>query len=161
METKVHEIEEEPIRGLGSGPNSNGPANRPEVVEVPDIDPRQWLQSDDSAIVGYVNTRAGRLKIAALTEVESDQIRKGSEKPLFPGKNNSAKRIDLKTLRLLTATYSLNKAYKDTPGFQPLLPNELEKKLAGEVTSIVNAISKLSGYTEEEDESLNNFLQVS
>jgi hypothetical protein len=128
---------------------------------IEDIDPRDWLTSDDSAVIGYVNTRAGRLKIAALTESETDMIRKGSEKLINPGKPNSGKRIDLKKLRVLTASQSINKANKDRPGYIPLMPDDLEKKLAGEITAIVNAISKLSGYGEEEEDTLNTFLQVS
>lgn len=138
--------------------SSNGVAD---VVPVEDIDPRQWLTSDDSAVIGYVNTRAGRLKIAALTEAETDKVRKGAEKPINPGKPNQGKRVDLKLLRTLTACASLNKAYAGRPNFIPMMPNELEAKLAGEITAIVNEIAKLSGYTEDEEESLPTFLQLS
>jgi len=132
-----------------------------EVAVVEDIDPRQWLTSDDSAVIGYVNTRAGRLRIAALTESETDRVRKGAEKPINPGKPSMGKRVDLKLLRTLTACESLNKAYRGRPGFQPMMPSELESKLAGEITAIVNEIAKLSGYSEEEEESLPTFLQLS
>lgn len=121
---------------------------------IEDIDPRQWLTSDDSSVIGYVNTRAGRLKIAALTEAESDLVRKGSEKPTNPGKPNSSRKINMKLLRTLTVCMSLNKAY---PGSN-ITPAELEIKLAGEITSIVSEIGKLSGYTEEEEENLSTFL---
>jgi hypothetical protein len=129
----------------------------PEKVAIEDIDPRHWLESDDGAVTGFVNTRAGRLKIAALTEAETDQVRRGSEKPINPGNPKSGKRIDLKKLRTLTVCVSLNKAH---PGSN-IMPDELEKKLSGEITMIVNEISKLSGYSEEEEENLNNFLQTS
>lgn len=132
-----------------------------QAVEQEDIDPGTWLSSEDSEVIGYVTTRAGRLKIAALTEAETDRIRKGSERPINPGKANSGKRVDLKMLRLLTATESINKANKNRPGFTPIMWSQLDKKLSGEITSIVNEISKLSGYSEEEEENLNNFLQLS
>lgn len=138
--------------------------SNPAVEEVPtvqDIDPRQWLTSDDSAVVGYVTTRAGRLKIAALTESETDRVRKGAEKPINPAKPHLGKRVDLKLLRTLTACASLNKAYAGTQGFIAMMPSELEAKLAGEITAIVNEIAKLSGYSEEEEESLPTFLQLS
>ena len=142
--------EEEPIRVTSSG----------RVLPPPpvDINPREWLDSDDSAIIGYVQTRIGRLKIAALTEEESDTIRKGSERPINPGKTNSGKKIDLKRLRVLTVAASLNKAYKDQ-GIV-ISPDEVQRKLTGEVTSIVQKISELSGYKEEEDdaESVTGFL---
>src|SRR6266516_5629810 len=140
MDTKNLESEEEF--------NTNGAPKEPESVE--DIDPRKWLTADDSAIVGRVKTRAGYLKVAALTEAETDHIRKGSEKWINPGKQSLGKRVDLKTLRLLTACESINKAHLGVPGYIPIMPTELDKKLAGEITSIVNQITKLSGYTEEE-----------
>lgn len=132
-----------------------------EVAQVEDIDPRQWLTSDDSAVIGYVNTRAGRLRIAALTEAETDRVRKGAEKPINPGKPNMGKKVDLKLLRTLTACASLNKAYAGRANYQPMMPSELEAKLAGEITAIVNEIAKLSGYSEDEEESLPTFLQLS
>lgn len=150
-------------RVAGSGPATDDQEEEKvsQSVEQEDIDPRSWLQSEDSEIIGYVNTRAGKLKIAALTEAETDRIRKGSEKPINPGKPNSGKRVDLKLLRLLTATESINKANKGRPGYVPVMWSELDRKLSGEITSIVNEISKLSGYSEEEEENLNNFLHLS
>lgn len=138
--------------------NTNG-ANEPTPVQ--DIDPRTWLQSQDELIIGRVKTRAGFIKIAALTEAETDKVRKAAERPINPGKPQLGNKIDLKRLRTNTACESINKANAGVPGYQPIVPNELERKLSGEITSIVNQISKLSGYTEEEEESLTTFLQVS
>jgi hypothetical protein len=128
-----------------------------------DIDPRQWLQHEDNLVVDYVLTRAGRLKIAALTESENDNVRKAAEKPRNPGKPQLGKEINLKLLRLWTIAFSLNKAY----GYWGT-PNELtadaiikNNKLAGEITTIVTKITEISGYKEEGSESASSFLSFS
>lgn len=136
------------------------PGIAPEDIE--DIDPNQWLSHDDNLVVDYVVTRAGRLKVAALTENENDSVRKLSEKHRNPGKPQMGKEVNLKQLRLWTVAYSLNKAYNYWQ-----TPNELtadliarNNKLAGEITSIVSKITEISGYKEEE-QSPSTFLSIS
>lgn len=121
----------------------------PEDVE--DIDPGQWLQHDDSLVVDYVVTRAGRLKIAALNENEQDSVRKLSERPRQPGRPQVGKEINLKLLRLWTVAYSLNKAYNYVGTSNELSAESISRnnKLSGEITYIVNRISELSGYKED------------
>ncbi len=130
--------------------------------DVEDIDPGQWLRHDDSLVVDYVVTRAGRLKIAALDEDDQDNIRRQAEKLRNPGRPQMGKDIKLKLLRLWTVAFSLNKAYNYWG-----TPNELSadiigknKKLSGEITTIVARISEISGY-KEDGTPASSFLSVS
>jgi hypothetical protein len=127
-----------------------------------DIDPRQWLTHDTSVVTTSVKTMAGRLKIAALDEKETEAARKFAEKPHNPGRPNGPKDINLTKLRCATVAISLNKAYGWTNTPQQINPDEVQKKLSGEITTIVAAISKLSGYEEDEkDEDPGTWFQVS
>lgn len=132
----------------------------PEDVE--DIDPRQWLQHDDALVVDYVFTRAGRLKVAALSENEQDAVRKQAEKYRNPGRPQMGKDINLKALRLWTVAFSLNKAYGYTGTSNELTADLISRnnKLSGEITTIVNKITEISGYKEEGNSS-STFLSVS
>jgi hypothetical protein len=133
-----------------------------DIENVEDIDPSQWLSHDDSLVIDYVVTLAGRLKVAALDENDQDAVRKQAEKLRSPGRPQLGKDINLKLLRLWTIAYSLNKAY----GYWGT-PHELSadmiarnKKLSGEITVIVNKISEISGY-KEDGSSAASFLSVS
>ena len=122
------------------------------VVEE-DIDPRQWLTHDTSTVTTTVQTMAGRLKIAALDEKETEAARKFAEKPSNPGRPNGPKDINLTKLRCATVALSLNKAYGYTNTPNQIQPDEIQRKLSGEITTIVEAISKLSGYQEDNQDS--------
>jgi hypothetical protein len=130
--------------------------------DVEDIDPRQWLQHDDSLVIDYVVTRAGRLKVAALDETEQDAVRKQAEKLRNPGRPQLGKDINLKLLRLWTVAFSLNKAYSYWGTPNELTANMISgnKKLSGEITTIVQRISEISGY-KEDGASASSFLSVS
>jgi hypothetical protein len=124
----------------------------PEVPsDIQDIDPGQWLQHDDSFVTDTVVTRAGRLVLAALDEMEQEKCRKLSEKYRQPGRPQAGKELGLKALRLWTVAFSLNKAYKLWGTPQELTADQIEKnkKLAGEITMMVNKISEISGYKED------------
>lgn len=140
--------------------NNNNATPIPEDVQ--DIDPRQWLSHDDNLVVDYVVTRAGRLKVAALTENENDNVRKLSEKLRNPGRPQLGKDVNLKLLRLWTVAYSLNKAYGyfNTPSELTADLIAKNNKLAGEITTIVSKITEISGY-KEEGESASSFLSIS
>lgn len=130
--------------------------------DAEDIDPQQWLDHDDSLVIDYVVTRAGRLKIAALDESENDAVRKQAERLRNPGKPQLGRDINLKLLRLWTVAFSLNKAYGywNTPKELSADMIAKNKKLSGEITTIVAKISEISGY-KEEGPSASTFLSVS
>lgn len=131
-----------------------------QALEPQDIDPAQWLTASATIPVGYVNTKAGRLKIAALTEKESDAIRRASQSPV-PGKPQQ-RQLNLKKLRLATVAASVNKAYGYTPADPRFIqPEQMEVALSGEITTIVSEISKLSGFVEDSQESPGEFFQIS
>lgn len=148
---------EEVFKTLGSSPREAIVAANEEIA---DIDPRQWLTHDDSLRTTTVVLNAGRIKIAGLTEKEGDRIRKASETPV-PG-NPKQKQSSLKKLRVLTVALSLNKAYGWVNTPNQITPDQVEEKLMGEITTLVNEISKISGYSEDgQAENLSSFLQVS
>lgn len=150
----------EEARAALANMEATGAPDIPEDVE--DIDPHQWLQHDDSLVIGYVVTRAGRLKIAALDETEQDQVRKLAERDRRPGKPQMGKDINLKLLRLWTVAYSLNKAYGWRGTTNEISAEQISRnsKLSGEITTIVQQISELSGYREDSS-TASNFLSVS
>jgi hypothetical protein len=120
------------------------------AAEPQDIDPGEWLTASEQVITGYVDTIAGRLKIAALTEEESEKIRKSAES-INPANPRGPRIMSLMKMRLATVAASLNKAY----GYAPSDPRyltaaKMPKTLAGEVTMIVKKITELGGYTEEQ-----------
>lgn len=136
----------------------------PEIGEdVEDIDPSQWLQHDDTNIVDYVETRAGRLKIAALDESELDLCRRMATKDKHPGRPQAGKEINMKRLRLWIIAYSLNKAYNlfKQPGELTADLIEKNKKLSGEITMMIARITDLSGYKDEVPSGESSFLSVS
>jgi hypothetical protein len=131
------------------------------AADPQDIDPGQWLTATSGLVTGFVQTRAGRLKIAALTEKEADMIRKSSES-MVPG-NPRQRQTSIKKLRLSTVAASVNKAYGYVVGNPSFLtPDKLESALSGELTMIIAEISKLSGFAEEDQgQNPGDFLQVS
>jgi hypothetical protein len=70
--------------------------------------------------------------------------------------------INLKLLRLWTVAFSLNKSYKYWGTTNELTADIIakNKKLSGEITTIVSKISEISGY-KEDGASASNFLSVS
>src|SRR5712664_4222247 len=86
----------------------------PKIVEPQDIDPGQWLNASSGTLTDFVDTKAGRLKIAALTEKEADTIRKQAE--TIDPRNPRQRQISTKKLRLSTVAASVNKAYGYAPG---------------------------------------------
>lgn len=135
----------------------DGAENSDEEVSL-DVAPRDWLQKDDSLYSEYVETTAGRLKIAALTEAEVDVLLKGSRRPVTPGDRKSAMKTDMSLFRYNMTAHSINKAAglidESTGQLRAggIMPEELRKskKLAGELTVIFNEIARISGYKRED-----------
>lgn len=133
-------------------------ADEEEEEVTPDVAPRDWLQKDDSTYTEWVDTTAGRLKIAALTEAEVDVLLKGAKRPVTPGDRKSAMKTDMQLFRYNMTAHSINKAAglinevngQLLPG--AIMPEELRKskKLAGELTVIFNEIARISGYKRED-----------
>jgi hypothetical protein len=128
--------------------------------EIPDIDPGQWLASDDAAEVRWAAVKAGRIKLAGLTEAEQEEIRNLSARPINPGNPRLGKETKLTLVRLWTVAYSMNKAY----GYGPDDPRRItakmiqeNNKLGGEITYLGNIISELSGYQRDETETAQLF----
>jgi hypothetical protein len=133
------------------------------VAAPEDIDPGQWLQKTTSGVItGYVTTKAGRLKIAAMDETETDAIRRAAES-IDPSNPRGPRKLNIRKLRLGTVAASMNKAYGYTaadPRF--LTPDKLVKALSGEVTMIVNEITKLGGFVEDDQgRNLDSLFQIS
>lgn len=134
-------------------------SNQAPVIQ--DIDPATWLSASSGVITGFVDTKAGRLRIAALTEKEADTVRKLAESP--DPRNPRQRQLNLMKLRLLTVASSVNKAYGysiASPGY--MVPEKMYGTLSGEITMIVAEITKLSGFTEDnQGQNPGDFLQVS
>lgn len=125
----------------------------PDVPEdAEDIDPEQWLAHDDENVYDYVETRAGRLKIAALSEKELRIIRRSIQRPQRAGSNSQANReADLERLRASIVAYSLNKAYEWFGTDKELTPKRIveSNKLSGEVSILLIKIQEISGFKAE------------
>ena len=129
--------------------------------EPQDIDPGQWLTASKEVATEFVIVKAGRLKIAALTERESDVLRKSAEK-INPANPRGPKLLDLKKMRQLTVCASINKAYgynNSDPRY--LRPDLLDEALTGELTTLVQRITALSGYVEDSSASAEAVFQIS
>lgn len=109
--------------------------------EAQDIDPSDWLGKEDGESIGYVEVEGSRLKIAALTEAETQRLIKLSRRP-DPQRPGDPPRLDSSQLRLQTICASLNKANPDKP---QITPNQLMGKKTGILTTIQEAIMNLSG----------------
>jgi hypothetical protein len=131
----------------------------PEVEEVltgepqlRDIDPQEWLAPVEVPVVGYfaVERLKGRVKIAALTDKETNNIMRASRRPDAKGRT----KVNAQMSKLLCVAYSINKAngkLTDQGQFAPgaVLPQQLENVLGGEVVECYKAISRLSGFKED------------
>lgn len=123
---------------------------------IMDIDPNEWLTHDDSLITDTVTIQQGdktvRLKIAALTEKEDNQLLKLARK-LDPKNPRGSGKIDFSRYRRLQIALSLSKAsgLVDTP--QQITEAALGGKLTGHLTTIQKAIMKLSGMDMDDNSS--------
>jgi len=120
-----------------------------EVLSLPgeakDIDPADWLGVEDGQMFGTVEVEGVRLKIAALTEAETQRLMKLSRRP-DPAHPGDPPRLDPGHLRLLTIVTSLNKA---NPDKAQITPNQLSNKKTGVLTTLQEAIMQLSGMDTE------------
>jgi len=112
-----------------------------------DVDPLKWLAVDDSMQVGRVQTSAGPLKIAAITEQEFAMLMKRA-RVIDP--MTKQPRTQPMLLRRWLIAYSISKANglegrNEIQADNPLLM----KKLTGELTTIQQAVQKLSGLDDE------------
>lgn len=119
------------------------------AAEVRDIDPAEWLATQDGEMVGFVEVEGVRLKIAALTEGETQSLMKRSRRP-DPQRPGDPPKLDSMSFRLGMIVESLNKANPDKP---PITANLLAGKKTGVLTQIQDAIMTLSGYNKEQPSS--------
>jgi hypothetical protein len=118
-----------------------------------DIDPETWLASeyDPEDLTSYVELRAGRVKVAAITEAEQDGIRRRSLVPRDPKRPRGERELNMKLIRYWTICVSMNKAYGYPPGDpRELTPRKIEQsaRLSGEITKISDEVFRISGYDE-------------
>jgi hypothetical protein len=142
-------------------PETPTPSDLNPGAEPQDIDPAQWLEASTGLVTDYVVTRKGRLKIAALTETESDVIRKASES-INPSNPHGPKKLNIKKMRLGTVAASINKAHGYTPADPRFMtPEKLQGALTGEITMIVNKITEIGGFKEDRADGLDQLFLLS
>lgn len=126
---------------------------------VEDIDPAEWLATEDDVVTDTVtlriNGKTSRLKIAALTEGESNRILEAAKRKR-PGEKA---KVDFETAKLMTIGFSIYKAAGDA---DPMLKGVqsvqgLRKKLVGQMTEIYKQISELSGVVRDRDVKVEDF----
>lgn len=131
------------------------------ATEPQDIEPGQWLAASKEVPTETVEVKGGRIKLAALTEKESDQLRRLAER-INPSNPRGPKLMDLKKMRIVTACASINKAYGYTPSDPRFLrPEQLEEALTGELTMINKKIAEISGYKEDSSADSEAVFQIS
>jgi hypothetical protein len=111
----------------------------PEGSEVRLVDPNEWL-TQPQEMERTVPLDGIKLKIAALTEAETQVLMKQNTRP-NPAKPQDPPRLDTPRFRLAVIAFSLNKAGANPP----ILPSQLESRKTGSLTQLQNEIMDLSG----------------
>lgn len=109
-------------------------------ADVVDVDPSRWLEQPTD-MLGTVEVDGVRLKIAALTEEETQRYLKMNRKP-DPRNPTAPPQLDPMAFRLAIIAASLNKA---NPSAVAIMPNQLITRKTGSLTKIQDAIMALSG----------------
>lgn len=126
---------------------------------VGDVSLEAYLKQDDSDIVGKVRVRGGNLSIASVTEDELDRIQQAADKPNVKA-GRGATKFDPGLFKRLLASKSLSKASGGRVSEGEIL-RQLGNKLSGDVTTIAEAVIKLSGFDENRSAELDELVGFS
>lgn len=124
-------------------------AAEPEEMEpgINDVSLDAWLADDaDTKKVGKVRVSSGYLTVAAIMEDELELLQKACERP-DPRRGRGAVKFDSTQFKRLLAAKGLAKA--NGGGNEGAILAALIRKPAGDVTTIAEAVTKVSGFSEQ------------
>lgn len=120
-------------------PDSAEVVEQPAVTEPQDIDIHAWLGQQSAQATDYVEFDDGRVKIAAVSEVEENRLMKAARR--VDPKNPGQTKVDVLLYRRLYVAFSLGKASGTT-----IDPDKLNGMLPGKLTRLQREIQRLSAY---------------
>lgn len=123
-----------------------------------DISLEEYLREGEDRVTGKVRVRGGFLKVSSITEEELDRLQKMAERP-DPKNGKGAVKFEPSQFKKLLAAKGLALA-NPTMGEMQIMPM-LNKRLAGDVTIIAEAITKLSGFSEDRQGEIDDLLGFS
>lgn len=123
-----------------------------------DISLEEYLREGEDRVTGKVRVRGGNLKVSSITEEELDRLQKMAERP-DPRNGKGAVKFEPSQFKKLLAAKGLALA---NPGMNEMqIMPMLNKRLAGDVTIIAEAITKLSGFSEDRQSEIDDLLGFS
>jgi hypothetical protein len=113
--------------------------------EPADIDLEQWLAEDDTAKFDYVMIGDRRMKVGVLTQGEWEDLDAESRKPpvgrINPANPKGPRQRNVNWLARRVIAYAINKG----AGRDVVKPEDLLKKVTGDLVAIQKAVTRLSG----------------
>lgn len=135
------------------------PNENPDAPDLEgDISLEEFLRESEDRVTGKVRVRGGNLSVSSITEEELDKLQKMAERP-NPSAGKGAVKFEPSVFKKLLAAKGLSLANPSMNEMQ-IMPM-LNKRLAGDVTIIAEAITKLSGFSEERQDQIDSLLGFS